>query len=296
VSDGHGGEDGREVLGQGSEPGRWASWSASRPRLAAALFLVAAAGAGYGANELFDESGHTAPAVHGDRIVAGMLGETPDSNPAAMVVPLRNESQFPVTVHEVHPEGWRAYGDDVMLPPGEWVDVPIWLTLECGRMPEPTRRLRMLTVPTHDVGVSRSTPRTLRLPEVPRALDELRHRLCDVPLGDEVERDRLVGTWQVKDGRSYGGHLFFRFDGNGRFSLSSDGRLDQQIMATGRGRLLGDWLRLEVDGGWFCEPGDSIVWRIGLLTRDRIRIGHQAYFDDVCQVDEREVWVARRIR
>jgi hypothetical protein len=262
----------------------------------AAFLLGTAAVAGFGANELLDEPAHSSPPDSTGRVVAGMLVETPDTNPAAMVVPLRNDSANPVTVSGVTPVGWRAYGDAVTLPPGQWVDVPVWLTLECGRMPEPTDRLTMRTVAGRDVRGARTTARSVSMSDVPRALTELRHRLCELPLGRQVASNELVGTWVVEGARTYGGHLFVRIREDGRFALSSsDGRLDQEIMVTGRSRLHGDWLRLDAQGGWFCAPGDSFLWRVGVLSEGWLRIGHETYYDNVCQVDDREVWVARRI-
>jgi hypothetical protein len=296
VSDGHGGEDGREVLGQGSEPGRWASWSASRPRFAAALLLVAAAVGGYGANELLDDSAHTSPSP-ARQVVAGVLAETVDTNPAAMVVPLRNDSAVPVTVTDLHPEGWRAYGGEVTLPPGLWVDVRIWLTLECGRMPAPTKRLELRTAAGRDVPRRVTTATSLAMPDVPAALEELRHRLCQVPTGRRLEPRELQGTWLVEDARTYGGDLIVHVTGR-RFTISSlhATRIDDVTLVVGRTEPAGRWLRLDAHGGWFCARGDSFVWQLGLLPDGRLRIGHVAYFGDVCQVDEREVWLARRFR
>ena len=289
--------DGREVLGQGSEPGRWAVWASARPRIAAALLLGVACVIGFGANELLAEPAHTVRDSSG-RVVAGLLVETLDTNPAAMVVPLHNDSALPVTVSDVHPEGWRAYGSTVTLPPGAWVDVPIWLTLECGRMPDPTRRLLMRTVAARDVRLVRTPPRTVAMPEVPPALVDLRHRLCDEPGGRPLGADELRGSWLVEDARSYAGQVYVRFEPGGRFSLGMmrPARIDQEVMATGQARLEGDWLRLDVGGGWWCAAGDSIVWRVDMLPDGRLRIGHEAYYDDVCRVDEREVWLARRVR
>ncbi len=297
MSDSQGDADAREVLGQGSEPGRWASWSASRPSLAAAALLVGAAVAGFGANELLDEPAHTSPGDPTGRLVGGMIVATTDSNPAAMVVPLHNDSAVPVTVTDVRPEGWRAYGDAVTLPPGQWVDVPVWLALECGRMPEPTKRLEMRTAPGRDAPRVSTTARTVTMPGVPRALGDLRHRLCEVPTGRRLDPEELQGTWLVEDARAYGGKVVVRFTGS-RFTLSSleATRLDQVTMVVGRSHLAGDWLRLDAHGGWFCSRGDSFVWRLGLLPDGRLRIAHVAYYGDACQVDEREIWVARRIR
>lgn len=283
VSAWHDGPGGREVLD--ADPDRDRPRFA-RSRVAAPAVLAVVAVLGLGIHRIAADPA-TRPAGTPDlALSAGMLVETTDADPAAMVVPFWNGSPSPVTVRDLRPAGWRAYGDDVVVPGRSWVDIPIWLTLQCGRMPPPTDRLALRTV---SGGVP--AQRTVAMPGVPRALTALRGRLCTLPPARDVRRPELVGTWLVEEGRRYAGHLLVRFDRTGRFRLAPR---DGGDGAFGTFSWEGSWVRLTVRAEGLCAPGDSILWQVGVLPDGRLRIGHVAYYDDACRVDEREVWVARR--
>jgi hypothetical protein len=273
--------EGPEFLGAGPDPVR----SRAGSRVAAVAALAVLAAVGWGAHQL-TAGGDTPPSPR-VALRAGLLTETGDDDPAAMVVPLSNESAETVTVDDLRPVGWRAYGEEVVVPPHSRVDVEISLSLQCGRMPAPTDR-----VSVHAVAPSGVLPQdTLRMPGVPSALRALRSRLCTLPAGRDLSRRQLLGRWRVEDGRGYGGATV-RFLPDGGFVLGTRAGV---AAVTGRFSWQGRWVRIAVRGGDLCVTGDSILWQVGLLPGGRLRIGHVAYYDDRCQVDEREVWVARRL-
>jgi hypothetical protein len=264
-----------------------------RSRVAALGILATLAGLGWVSHVLTadrDASDGRPPSLR-----AGLLTESTDRDPAAMVVPISNRSADTITVHDLSPVGWRAYGDQVILPPHSRVAVAISLSLQCGRMPPPTDRVTLSAVGS--TGVSRQ--RTLRMPGVPSALQVLRSRLCLLPPGRDLPRRLLVGLWQVEDGRGFGGSTV-SFGRDGRFVMGLPSLVPE---VTGTFSWQGRWVRITTRGGLICGPGDDILWQVGLLPDGRLRIGHVAYYrvgqgahyDDRCRVDEREVWVARRL-
>lgn len=224
---------------------------------------------------------------------AGVIQENPDPvGDRRVAVPMYNGGSTEVTVDSVVAAGWvprDSRFQAVTIPPGGWAMVPLLVQIDCGAVGVAAPGLTVRSTTAHG-----TFEQSLPTPATARVLTDERSRLCLDPVGSAPTAQDLVGSWFVEEaGRSSG--TVVRLRGDGTFAIDPDVfRFGADLNALGSFTRSGATLRLTAVGGHDCRAGDRTVWDLTLLEDRRLHIRHRPR-ERWCEIEDGEVWIARRV-
>jgi hypothetical protein len=180
------------------------------------------------------------------------------------------------------------------IAPGEWTVLPFSVTPNCdtrGRRLVSSVRLRLRTS-------ADDSERSLPLPEQGKVLLDYHDAICAA--GPTILPRQLLGVWILQD--VYGpdtylaGLHLMRFGPDGSFAADPEGGLySSAVGVRGRYRLRNELLTIEMKGGYACEDGTHVTWRLALDDNDS-QLMSMVWINGNCPDGAMgDVWVARRV-
>jgi hypothetical protein len=216
---------------------------------------------------------------------------------ADLELPVYNATKSDVDATLIALEGATSVlqsGDTRVLTPGQWTVLPFKVSPNCdtrGRRLVRSARLRLRTS-------GDESERSLPLPEQGKVLLDYQDAICAA--GPTILPRQLSGVWILQD--VYGpdtylaGQHLMRFGPDGSFSADPEGGLYSSAVAVwGRYRLRNELLTIEMKGGYACEDGMHVTWRLALNENDS-QLMSMVWMNGDCPPGAAgDVWVARRV-
>ena len=226
---------------------------------------------------------------------AGVIQEYPDPvGDLLFAVPLHNGGSADITVDSVRADGWVPRNADsraVTIPPESWVMLPLPVEIDCDVIGAQAPESLTVRVSTSEGTFEQRLP----MPASSRVLGDAGWRLCLEPRGSVPTTQDLYGSWFVEEAGRFR-RTVVRLREGGTFAIDPDVfAFGADLNAVGTFTPTRSGIRLVAGGGRDCRPGDRTRWNLTLLEDGRLHIRHRTGGESWCRIDDREVWVARRI-
>ncbi len=239
-------------------------------------------------------------------VVAGVIEQVslPDVSGPAFAVLLLNGGVETVQVSGFHFDNLESdlvAVEQATLLPGVWRSVRFGAPAHCGYETPRTLGSLRLTVRTSEGEHEQEIPLPTGADQ--SLLDYLAVRCSAQPV--PRMQDLVGGVWVVE--QAFGDQrsldiLVWRFERDGSFVADPEGLalLDVERGVEGRYSLEDSELRIDVDGGYECEAGDSSTWRPSLIDSPFMATDSPklavAWLSGSCPDDMKDqIWILRRV-
>jgi hypothetical protein len=245
--------------------------------------------------------------AHQPTVVAGVI-QTPatgDVNGPLFALPLHNSGDASLEVTGIRFDDLDIELAEVphpVVPAGEWGLVRFHAPPDCFLgVPE-----RLESVRLHGRTADGALAQELPLAEGGRNLLDYHEAMCAPQVMPQAKD--LTGAWVLEEAfgeQDLVGVMVLRFRSDGSFIADPEGLafLHVEHGVEGRYSLRGRRLRVDVQGGYACAPGDRAIWRPSLVdgpvtdaVGERPPLMTLAWLSGQCPDDtDGQIWTLRRV-